>query len=452
PVKSLTYNFLKINLMTLKDKYLLIKISVFLIVLFTIGIIGLILPIRPTESQIEKRELEKFPTFTIGTFWDGSYFSQISTWYADSFPFRENLLSLNSSFEELYGFQDEQIISSNSSSDETDSDVTDNDEVNNTEEDENYVDAAIDEMPETSGDIYILGDTGFSICYFDKSGGDEYVEMIDKAQKKLDGIADIYTMLVPTSIGINLSDSVQQELNSSDQKESMEYIYTGIENTNDKVKIIDIYDTLKKHNSEYIYFRTDHHWTALGAYYAYEEFCSVKGITPTALEDYETMEFSDFLGSLYSSSNQATSLKNNPDTITAYIPTSTNDMVYVDASGNEHQWKVIYDVSSYSSSAKYSTFVAGDQPFSYIVNPKKNDGSACVVIKESYGNALIPFFVDHYEYVYIVDYRYFYKYDKYDNSIYDLVVDKNITDVIFINNAEAMCVSNKINAMSEMFD
>ncbi len=424
-----------------KRKYQTIKISLFFIVLFIIGIIGLILPIRPTQSQIEKRELEKFPTFTIGTFWDGTYFSQISTWYADSFPFRESLLSLNSSFEQMYGFQSEQIISSNNSTEETDS-----------EKEENYVDAAIDEMPETSGDVYISGDTGFSICYFDESGGDEYVEMIDKAQKKLDGIADIYTMLVPTSIGINLSDSIQQELHSSDQKEATEYIYAGIEKTNDKVNIVDIYDTLKKHNSEYLYFRTDHHWTALGAYYAYEEFCSVKGITPTALEDYETMEFSDFLGSLYSSSNQASSLKNNPDTIIAYIPTSTNDMVYIDASGDEYQWKVIYDVSSYNSSTKYSTFIAGDQPFSYIVNPNKDDGSACVVIKESYGNAFVPFIVDDYEYVYIVDYRYFYKYDKYNNSIYDLVVDKDINDVIFINNAEAMCVSSKIDVMSEMFD
>ncbi|MCD7839002.1 MAG: hypothetical protein LUG46_00080 [Erysipelotrichaceae bacterium] len=430
-----------------KRKYQTIKISLFFIVLFITGIIGLMLPIRPTQSQIEKRELEKFPTFTIGTFWDGSYFSQISTWYADSFPFRENLLSLNSSFEQLYGLQSEQLISSNNSSDETDSE-----EIDDSEEDEDYVDAAIDEMPETSGDVYISGDTGFSICYFDESGGDEYVEMIDKAQKKLDGIADIYTMLVPTSIGINLSDSIQQELNSANQKEATEYIYTGIENTNDKVNIIDIYDTLKRHNSEYLYFRTDHHWTALGAYYAYEEFCEVKGITPTPLEDYETIEFSDFLGSLYSSSNQASSLKNNPDTITAYIPTSTNDMVYVDTAGNEQQWKIIYDVSSYNSSTKYSTFVAGDQSFAYIVNPSKEDGSSCVVIKESYGNAFTPFLVDNYEYVYIVDYRYFYKYDKYNNSIYDLVVDKNIQDVIFINNAEAMCVSNKINAMSEMFD
>ncbi|MCD7950334.1 MAG: hypothetical protein LUG12_08770 [Erysipelotrichaceae bacterium] len=427
------------------NKYLTIKITVFFIALFIIGFIGLLLPIRPTESQIEKRELEKFPQFSIGSVWDGTYFSQISTWYADSFPFRENLLSLNSSIEQLYGLQSEQIITSNNNSSEDDENIEE-------ETDEDYVDAAITVMPETSGDIYISGDTGFSICYFSETGGDEYVEMIDKAQKKLDGIADVYTILVPTSIGINLSDDIQEQLHSSNQKDAINYISTGVENTNDKVKIVDTYDTLKKHNSEYLYFRTDHHWTALGAYYAYEEFCNVKGITPTPLEAYETIEFSDFLGSFYSSSNQSTALKNNPDTIIAYIPIATNNMVYLVDSDTEHQWNIIYNVTDWSTTAKYSTFIGGDQPFSYIINPDMNDGSSCLVIKESYGNAFVPFLVDSYEYVYVVDYRYFYKYPKYNNSVYDLVVDKNIEDVIFINNAEAMCVTDKINDMSEMFD
>lgn len=171
--------------------------------------------------------------------WDGTYFSQISTWYADSFPFRENLLSLNSSIEQLYGLQSEQIITSNNNSSEDDENIEE-------ETDEDYVDAAITVMPETSGDIYISGDTGFSICYFSETGGDEYVEMIDKAQKKLDGIADVYTILVPTSIGINLSDDIQEQLHSSNQKDAINYISTGVENTNDKVKIVDTYDTLKK--------------------------------------------------------------------------------------------------------------------------------------------------------------------------------------------------------------
>ena len=81
-----------------------------------------------------------------------------------------------------------------------------------------------------------------------------------------------------------------------------------------------------------------------------------------------------------------------------------------------------------------------------------NDESSCVVIKESFGDAFIPFLVDHYQHIYIVDYRYFYKYPEYNNSIYELVKDKNVQDVIFINNVSAMTTEKSAALMSELFD
>lgn len=77
---------------------------------------------------------------------------------------------------------------------------------------------------------------------------------------------------------------------------------------------------MKLHNAEYIYFHTDHLWTALGAYYAYQVFC----IQPHDYKDYETMEFPGFLGTFYSSSNQSPALTANPDTVVAYLPKGTN--------------------------------------------------------------------------------------------------------------------------------
>ncbi|MCD8148386.1 MAG: hypothetical protein LUE92_02250 [Clostridiales bacterium] len=87
-----------------------------------------------------------------------------------------------------------------------------------------------------------------------------------------------------------------------------------------------------------------------------------------------------------------------------------------------------------------------------IDNPDLNDGSACLVIKESFGNAFIPFLVDHYDKVYVVDYRYFYKYSEYNNSIYQLVSENHVSDVIFVNNVEAMDSESKVSMMSEMFN
>ena len=159
---------------------------------------------------------------------------------------------------------------------------------------------------------------------------------------------------------------------------------------NSKVKTVDTFDTLKNHNSEYIYFRTDHHWTALGAYYAYEDFCKARGFTPTPLSDFETVEYPNFVGTFYASSNQVQALKDNPDTVIGYIPKSTNDMFFIDSSGQRIDWRIVNDVSDYDSAAKYSAFAAADQMYAQIDNPTLSDGSSCVVIKESFGNAMIP--------------------------------------------------------------
>ena len=320
----------------------------------------------------------------------------------------------------------------------------------NTEE--SLPDGSLHVVPEAAGSVYVAGDTGFGAYYFSESAADVYVEMIDKAQKKLDGIADVYDILVPTSVGIMLDDESQEAMGISNQGDAIDYIYSGISETNSNVKTVDVFSTLKNHNSEYIYFRTDHHWTALGAYYTYVQFCNAKGIEPTPLDEYETIEFPGFVGTFYSSSNQAPSLLENPDTVTAYYPKTTNDMFYIGSDLSTIQWNIIMDVTGWDRASLYSCFAAGDEIYAQIDNPNVNNGQSCVVIKESYGNAFIPFLADHYEHIYIVDYRYFYKYPDYNNSVYQLVTENDVDDVIFINNADAMTNPNAAELMSDMFN
>ena len=320
----------------------------------------------------------------------------------------------------------------------------------NTEE--SLPDGSLHVVPEAAGSVYVAGDTGFGAYYFSESAADVYIEMIDKAQKKLDGIADVYDILVPTSVGIMLDDESQEAMGISNQGDAIDYIYSGINETNSNVKTVDVFSTLKNHNSEYIYFRTDHHWTALGAYYAYVKYCNAKGIEPTPLEDYETIEFTDFVGSFYYESDKVEALAENPDTLTAYIPKTTNDMMYVNENLEKIQWNIIMDVTGWDNSSYYSCFAAGDEIYARIDNPNVDNGESCVVIKESYGNAFIPFLADHYEHIYIVDYRYFYDYPEYENSVYKLVTENNVNDVIFINNSDAMTNTSASELMSDMFN
>ena len=135
-------------------------------------------------------------------------------------------------------------------------------------------------------------------------------------------------------------------------------------------------------------------------------------------------------------------LKNNPDTVVAYVPTC-NDMTYTDSKGVEHKWNVVADATDYAEGSKYYCFIGGDQPYSKIENPNITDGSSCVVIKESYGNAFVPFLVNSYQTVHVVDYRYF------TGNLINFVKQNNVQDVIYINNANAL-IQSAVNNMNRI--
>lgn len=103
------------------------------------------------------------------------------------------------------------------------------------------------------------------------------------------------------------------------------------------------------------------------------------------------MTFDNFLGSYYEDSGNNPALGNAPDTLVAYLPSSTNEMTFTDRNGTVTPWKVVYDATNYSRGAKYNCFIGGDQPYEEIHNPTLNDGSAVLVVKESFGNALYLF-------------------------------------------------------------
>lgn len=200
------------------------------------------------------------------------------------------------------------------------------------------------------------------------------------------------------------------------------------------IKTVPLHDALNAHRTEYIYFRTDHHWTALGAYYAYVQFCNVKGITPHDLSDYEVSQYAGFLGSFYNDGGKPQAMADDPDTVNAYHPVSSTAAMKYGSSENSELTggKVIFDESTAAASLKYGAFIMGDNPFTVIENPEVSNGQSCIVVKESFGNAFVPFLVDHYQTVYVVDYRY------YGGSVSALAKAKGVTDVLFVNNLSAI--------------
>lgn len=272
--------------------------------------------------------------------------------------------------------------------------------------------------------VVTVDDAAYELyTYLDDAAGN-YADSINKVASALEGKADVYDMVIPLSSEITFPDNLRGEINSTDQRQAMQDIQAKM---NDKVKSVDIYDALMQHRNEYIYFRTDHHWTALGAYYAYQQLCAAKGIEPEDLNGYETKEFDGFLGSFYNDTSDA-KLKANPDVVTAYLPHDESILHVTASDETKYDWPVIYDVSNYGAGLKYSTFIASDNPYTEIENKSLTDGSSCVVVKESFGNAFIPFLVDHYQTIYVIDYRY------WTGSVSKLAEEKGALDVIFLNN------------------
>jgi len=444
------------------------KVCVFGITLLLCFIIGLLLPLRPTTSALEKRELTKFPEITWASFWDGSYFGRISEWYADTYPFREGLLGAYHRLQEMYGLRGEQLVGEgNQVADEipdvptdpgiSDIVISDRAETGSVIVTDPIEPDVTDEPaettappsgggdvpePERSGSLYIVGDSAYDLYYFSASSSDRYASLISRAGQKLAGKADVYSILIPLSYAINLDKATQNKIGVSDAEHAINYMYAKMDGA---VKKVPIFKTMQTHADEYLYFRTDHHWTALGAYYAYSVFCAVRGIPATPLSSYTVTTYDGFLGTHYSATG-STKLK--ADNITAYIPTATNAIHITDRGGERTKYSkgiVTPNIGAMYAAvgSQYNCFLLGDHALGEIHNETKADGSSVLVVKESFGNAFVPFLVDSYKYVYVVDARY------YDGDLTQLVTERGIDEVIFINNLSATGSSARMDELED---
>ena len=194
---------------------------------------------------------------------------------------------------------------------------------------------------------------------------------------------------------------------------------------------------IRKHTDEYIFFRTDHHWTQRGAYYAYVAFCKSLDLEPFSLDEFETGTIEGFVGSMYSfTANypQSSVLKENPDTVHYYRPIRNfKSRIYTDARMDESTAYNGYVIASkVSNNNKYLAFISGDTPLMHIRTDVGN-GKKIAVIKESYGNAFVPFLVNHYEEIFVIDPRKYSGDGTPDLYLPSFVDEYSIDDVLIID-------------------
>ena len=415
------------------------------------AVVGLLFFARPTTSEVEKRTLTARPPFTWNTFWSGEYFSDLALWYSDTYPLREQLVAADQKLSSLHGIKtDTQMIGGTRQADELP--PTDAQEKGSADEDESgdapkkksaggassrakrergEVEVPAEEVMaeaiqnQVLDGLYVKGDAAYNIYYFSQEAVEEYADAMNKPAEELEGEATVYSLVAPNASGILLSDQEVKDLGGTNQIDAIEYFYSLYD---DGVHPVDCVPKLQEHDDEYIFFRTDHHWTALGAYYAYVAFCEEKGIEPEDLDDLKHLDLGDFLGSFYSQLNSA-EMAANPDDVEAWIPNGTNKMRLWEQDGTvTDDCEVITDTSKWDITGKTMAFIMGDQPLQKIENPDIDDGSTCLLIKDSFGDFFAPWLVDHYQTVYVGDFRYF------ESNIDDFVRENDVDDLIFCNN------------------
>lgn len=268
--------------------------------------------------------------------------------------------------------------------------------------------------------IILQGDRAMEIYGVATNSLKSYATVISDFAKRVPK-ANVYVLLAPTSIEFYGPESYRT--GSRSQAKGIGIAYGAL--TGENVKSVDALSEIQKHTSEYVYFRTDHHWTARGAYHAYTAFCKTAGLTPTKLEDHKAGRIDGFVGTMYTYTS-AQVLADNPDYVEYFYPLSeATGMIYTDATmANGRSMKIITE--TVSNRNKYLAFLEGDNPLEKITTSNKN-GKKIAIIKESYGNAFAPFLIDHYEEVYVIDPR------KVEMDLKSFVFEQGITDVLFIN-------------------
>ena len=256
-------------------------------------------------------------------------------------------------------------------------------------------------------------------------GGDEYraelyADSINSYQQKLSGIK-VYDMVVPNHTEMGLPQRLKDSSAPSDsQAENIKQIYSKL---NSSVTPINAYNKIAEHCNEYVYYNSDHHWTGLGAYYAYTAFAEATNQDVLDLSNCTENKIEGFTGSFANTNDGLTT-----DTVSYWTFPYNVTMDITDSNGTTSNYDSPYYQYAEAGSNTYGVFIMGDNPLTVLHSDSENGtGKKIAVIKESYGNAFSPYLTNNYSEVHIIDFRYF------GQNLADYCKQNGITEVLYLN-------------------
>ena len=270
-----------------------------------------------------------------------------------------------------------------------------------------------------SGAVLVCGDYGLEYFLPSADGNAPWANTVNKFAEKYPQL-NVTALLVPKSCVFNFPAGYTDPYERTEAHISATY---GM--LNEGIKTADCLGVMTEHKDEYMFYRTDHHWTSLGAYYASVAYCNVNNIEPYALDTYESVTKTGFVGTFYNFTGGVQNFKINPDYTVGRYPHTGYSMI----AGNSGAW---YNASAinYNFNNYAGMFISGDNPLTVITTENKN-GRTLMIFKESYGNAFVPYMIDYYEQIVVVDIR------EESKGVGALIEQYGVTDALFINNYQA---------------
>lgn len=329
-------------------------------------------------SESENRRLEIRPVIKLERVVDGRFTEEYESYISDQFPLRDQWIGVKSTAEKLLGKR------------------------------------------ENNG-VY-LGEDGYLMEKFSGIKEMELERKIGETEEMMESLGDMekYFLLAP-----NANEILEEKLPKYAPNDSQVDYIKNIEKLLSKdINLVDITDNLKGEKDGYIYYKTDHHWTSKGAFIAYEKLMEEMGIESLSEDEFNIEEITDeFYGSLYSKSG----FRNiDPDKMELYIPKI--DIEYtVEYIQEERQERSIYNRERLEEKDKYKVFLDGNHPLIEINTNIENE-KKILIIKDSYANSIIPFLINHFKEIHIIDQRY------YTGEIDRYVRDKGINQILLLLN------------------
>lgn len=376
----------------MERKCKIITIALFLIILFGVGIFT-VLNGGKKYSVFEKRDLAKFPKTNVKTITKAKFQSGLDNFLNDHVVFRDQCIYTTTMVDKIMGRAEKAGVYFG--------------------EDGYLIEKPVEVKP---------ADMKENVKYLSK-----FVNMASKGM----GSKNVKVVLIPNKENVLADKMPKYAPVSTDNIKMKEMLW---EELKDKNQIVDLTKALQKHKDEYIYYKTDHHWTSLGAKYGYEAMMDAMGEKKLTGEKSKVVS-DDFLGTTYNKIHYAPQ----KDLITKYdIKTAENVDVVCEDSEEIDQNDSLYYEKALKKADKYEYFMGGNFGVLGVHTGCKN-GKTLVLLKDSFANCIIPFLSNNYENIIMIDVRYL------GSSIFETLEQlEKIDKLVVLFNDEKLMSNNNL--------